>query len=180
MYLDDYPATTPMAVGWTTKETQYDRFKAIFGFVDDNTSILDYGCGLGHLNDFIKEIGYNIEYTGIDINPKYISYAIQFYPDKNFICSDIENITGEFDYVVGSGVFTWLIEMEDVIKKIETAYKLSKKGVIFNFLDKKSGLDPLNLYDQTEMVKKLSYITENILVINEYLGDEDFTIYLKK
>lgn len=179
MYLDDYPVATPMAVGWTTKETQYERFKAIFSVIEDNTTILDYGCGLGHLNDFIAEINYNIKYTGIDINPKYISYAIQFYPDKNFICSDIDSITENFDYVIGSGVFTWLIEIDNVIKKIEKAYNLSNKGVVFNFLNKKSNLEPLNLYDPQDMVNRLSHIAD-VKIIDGYLGNEDFTIYLKK
>lgn len=181
MYLEDYPITTPMAVGWTTQETQEKRFKALFNIgIEDNSSLLDYGCGLGHLNDYVLNNNHsNINYTGIDINPKYIVYANQLYPGKNFICSDLDDIEGKFDYVIGSGVFTWFVQMNEVIKKIEMAYNMCNKGVAFNFLDEKSGLLPLNLYNPDDMVRRLSHIAKPEL-IQGYLENEDFTIYLKK
>ena len=179
-YLTGYPLGH-LAVGWTTKETQYKRFEALFGIgVADNTSLLDYGSGLGHLNDYIDHNGYQgIKYTGIDINPNYVGYSTLRYPDKKFLCSDIENITENFDYVVGSGVFTVIVGINDVIKKIEKAYSVCNKGVAFNFLDKKSDLYPLNLYDPKELVDRLSHLS-NVEVIDNYLINEDFTIYLKK
>lgn len=181
MYLEDYPITTPMAVGWTTKETQEKRFKALFDIgVEDNSSLLDYGCGLGHLNDYMVNNNHNdIDYTGIDINHKYIAYANQLYPTNKFICSDIGDVDGTFDYIIGSGVFTWFVEMNEVIKKIELAYKMCNKGVAFNFLDERSGLSPLNLYNPEDMVSRLSHIAKPEL-IQGYLENEDFTIYLKK
>jgi phospholipid N-methyltransferase len=181
MYLEDYPITTPMAVGWTTLETQQKRFKALFDIgIEDNASLLDYGCGLGHLNDYMVNNNHNdIDYTGIDINHKYIVYANQMYPGKNFICSDLDKIEGKFDYVIGSGVFTWFVEMDEVINKIEMAYNMCNKGVAFNFLDERSNLSPLNLYNPEDMVRRLLHIAKPEL-IQGYLENEDFTIYLKK
>jgi ubiquinone/menaquinone biosynthesis C-methylase UbiE len=181
MYLEDYPITTPMAVGWTDQETQRKRFKTLFGIgIEDNSSLLDYGCGLGHLNDYIANNNHNnIDYTGIDINHKYIVYANQLYPTKKFICSDIDKINEKFDYVIGSGVFTWFVGMDEVIRKIEMAYNMCNKGVAFNFLDERSGLSPLNLYNPENMVNRLSHIAIPKLV-QGYLENEDFTIYLKK
>ena len=178
-YIAQNPPLTPGSVGWSDKESQCERFRVIFSFIEDGSSVLDFGCGLGHLNDFIKEINYNIDYFGIDINPKYVMDAFQLYPDKKFFCCDIEEIDDKFDYVIGSGVFNWIITIEDVVKKIESAHNLSKKGTIFNFLDKKFGLDQLNLYDAEDMKKRLSHIGE-VEIISGYLGDEDFTVYLKK
>ena len=181
MYLEDYPITTPMAVGWTDQETQRKRFKTLFGIgIEDNSSLLDYGCGLGHLNDYIANNNHNnIDYTVIDINHKYIVYANQLYPTKKFICSDIDKINEKFDYVIGSGVFTWFVGMDEVIRKIEMAYNMCNKGVAFNFLDERSGLSPLNLYNPENMVNRLSHIAIPKLV-QGYLENEDFTIYLKK
>ena len=180
-YLKDFPLGHYSAVGWTTKETQYKRFEALFGVgITDNTSLLDYGCGLGHLNDYINLNGYkNINYTGIDINPNYITYAIMRYPGQRFLCTDIEPIDEKFDYVIGSGVFTIIIELNDVIKKIEKAYEICNKSVAFNFLHKKSELYPLNLYEPKELLSRLSHIP-NIEIIDNYLINEDFTIYIKK
>ena len=117
-YLTGYPLGH-LAVGWTTKETQYKRFEALFGIgVADNTSLLDYGSGLGHLNDYIDHNGYQgIKYTGIDINPNYVGYSTLRYPDKKFLCSDIENITGYTNSRVSIfnryGTEVWSVENYD-------------------------------------------------------------------
>jgi hypothetical protein len=81
--------------------------------------------------------------------------------------------------VIGSGVFTWFVEMDEVINKIEMAYNMCNKGVAFNFLDERSDLSPLNLYNPEDMVRQLSHIAKPEL-IQGYLENEDFTIYLKK
>jgi len=69
--------------------------------------------------------------------------------------------------------------MDEVIRKIEMAYNMCNKGVAFNFLDERSGLSPLNLYNPENMVNRLSHIAIPKLV-QGYLENEDFTIYLKK
>lgn len=182
-YLANFSITSPSAVGWTDEVTQHKRFKALFDIgVSDGDTILDYGCGLGHLNNYITLNGPKmIYYCGIDINPNYIAMAHQLYPNRIFMVSDIENvkINPGVDYVIGSGVFTYGVSIDQVISKISVAYNLARKGVAFNFLNKKSGLDGLLMYNPKEMVKKLSHIGPVELVDN-YLGKEDFTIYIKK
>jgi len=182
-YLDSFPLKDPSAVGWTDQNTQYKRFRVLFDVgILDSDRILDYGCGLGHLNSYMDLNGFRtIEYFGIDINPHYIQAAKQLYPRKSFLVSDIEdiNISPQFDYVIGSGVFTYGLSIDKVVSKIERAYSIAKYGVAFNFLDIKSDLHGLLMYDPDDMVKRLSHIGD-ISVISGYLGDEDFTIYIKK
>lgn len=182
-YLDAFPLTEPSAVGWTDEATQHKRFKVLFDVgISDGDTILDYGCGLGHLNKYISLNEFkNINYCGIDINPNYIAMAQQLYPNQIFMVSDIESveIKPAVNYVIGSGVFTYGITINQVISKIEKAYEMSIYGVAFNFLDKKSGLEGLLMYDPDEMVQKLSHIGD-VTVVSGYLGDEDFTIYIKK
>lgn len=182
-YLDTFAVTNPSSVGWTDEITQNTRFKVLFDVgVTDNDAILDYGCGLGHLNTFIKENNYNgIKYVGIDINPHYIAMAKLMYSDETFFVSDIE---GEFvktpiDYVIGSGVFTYGVTMDEVVSKIETAYSIANIAVAFNFLNNDSGIEGLLTYDKKEVVNRLSHIGE-ITLIDNYLGEEDFTVYIKK
>lgn len=182
-YLDSFPITDPSAVGWTDKKNQHTRFKVLFDIgITDYNSVLDYGCGLGHLNGYMELNDYsNIKYIGIDINPHYIGMARLMYKDKIFIVSDIEGdyIKSAIDYVIGSGVFTYGVTIDEVISKIETAYNIANIGVAFNFLSNESGLDELLTYDKKEIVNRLSHIG-NINLIENYLGKEDFTIYINK
>jgi SAM-dependent methyltransferase len=182
-YLDSFPIKDPSSVGWTDQNAQYKRFRVLLdvGIVDGDR-ILDYGCGLGHLNAYLDLNCFrSIEYFGIDINPYYINIAEKLYPNKKFMISDIDDIhiSPEVDYVIGSGVFTYGITINEVVKKIERAYEISKRGVSFNFLDVRSGLDELLTYDPEEIVQRLSHIND-ITLIEGYLGKEDFTIYIKK
>lgn len=182
-YLDTFPVRDPSAVGWTNQNAQYKRFTVLFNIgILDSDSILDYGCGLGHLNAYMQLNGYRlIEYCGIDINPYYIETAKQLHPNKKFIVSDIEDIhiNPQVDYVIGSGVFTYGITIDQVVSKIEKAYGIAKRGVAFNFLDERSGLYGLLTYNSEDIVRRLSHIGD-VKLIEGYLGKEDFTIYIKK
>ncbi len=182
-YLDSFGVTDPSAVGWTNKNAQHTRFKVLFDVgIKDYDTVLDYGCGLGHLNIYMALNGYkNVKYSGIDVNPHYISMASMMFKDKNFAVSDIEGVNSEsiFDYVIGSGVFTYGITLDQVIKKIELAYSLCKKGVAFNFLNEESGIYGLITYKKEDVLNALSHIGD-LSLSDTYLGKEDFTIYIKK
>lgn len=182
-YLKHFDVSDSSSVGWTDKYNQYVRFHKLFGIgITDGDKVLDYGCGLGHLNTFMLENGFNdINYFGIDINPNYISAARSLYPDKQIFIGDIETIDERhrFDYVIGSGVFTIGVTLDEVINKIQLAYSLSNKGIAFNFLDKESGLEPLLTYDKDVLIELLSNIGV-VEIIEGYLGNEDFTIYIRK
>ncbi len=182
-YLDAFPVKNPSAVGWTDKNAQFKRFSVLFNIgVGDSDRLLDYGCGLGHLNEFIALNHLKIDYFGCDINPNYIDSARKLYPNKKFILSDINELrlNPPPDWVIGSGVFTYGVTMDEVLSKIGKAYELCTRGVAFNFLDKKSGLDGLLMYDSDEMVRTLSEKYDNVTHVSGYLGDEDFTVYIKK
>lgn len=182
-YLDAFPLTEPSAVGWTNETTQHKRFEALFDVgISDGNTILDYGCGLGHLNKYIALNGpKNIYYCGIDINPNYIAMAQQLYPNQIFMVSDIETVEIKpvVNYVIGSGVFTYGIGIDEMVSKVEKAYELAQNGVAFNFLNEESGIYGLITYNKKEVINKLSHIG-NIQFADNYLGKEDFTIYIKK
>ena len=58
---------------------QYIRYQ-------ENEKILDIGCGPA---DILKYLPEEVDYTGVDMNPDYISDARSRYPDKKFVCEDI-------------------------------------------------------------------------------------------
>ena len=95
--------------------------------------------------------------------------------------SDIEavKIKPVVHYVIGSGVFTYGIEIDQMVSKVEKAYELALNGVAFNFLNEDSGIYGLITYNKKEVISSLSHIG-NIELVDNYLGKEDFTIYIKK
>ncbi len=47
---------SPESVAWSNRESQYTRFDALFQIgVTENDSILDLGCGLGHMVDYLEQ-----------------------------------------------------------------------------------------------------------------------------
>ena len=183
VYLNYFSSDNPSSVGWTDRHNQHIRFNKLFHIgIRNNDSVLDYGCGLGHLNEYMSENGLeDISYTGIDINPNYVEKAKTMYPDKVFKVGGNEMILGNdvYDYVIGSGVFTVGVTMDYIYQTIKRSYDASIKGVAFNFLKKESGLSPLLTYNISDIIDLLSDIGD-IEVVEDYLGDEDFTIYIKK
>lgn len=174
---------SPMSVGWSDIESQIIRFQKLLEIgVTVNDKILDLGCGLGHMVDFLQSKGYDLDnYCGIDINPIYVINAIMRKPGVNFKISDIHSIEGNFDYILGSGVFTVKTDLEYMLNAIDVALNISNKGVAFNFLNK-NFIDDINFntFEPNILYNKLSSWYPNTVLVNDYLINEDFTIYIYK
>jgi len=171
-----------LKVGWTSKEEQYTRFAILLNVgVKDGDKILDYGCGLGHLVDYLESKNLNVNYTGIDINPKYIQKACELYNNYSFITNEIEDVDEEYDWVIASGVFTVDLTGEEISNKISKVYSLSKKGFVFNLLlyDEEFEKYGFNSFDPYQVLTELKKVYDNVYLITGYLHD-DFTIYITK
>ena len=102
-----------LGVDWPNKEDAVKRYEVMLNIIKDNNkkvSILDFGCGCGHLLNYINEKKLNIEYSGLDISSKFYNYCKNKYISNNFYNLDIltENISElpNFDYIILNGVFT--------------------------------------------------------------------------
>ena len=73
---------SPEALRWTPKGQmlRYHQLLEI-GTSIDGASILDFGCGKGDFLGFMKAMGIEVKYTGLDINQKLIELAKKKYPD---------------------------------------------------------------------------------------------------
>ena len=180
-YNDDFDS--PDIVAWSSKEAQYQRFEALWGIgINSNDTILDLGCGAGHLTDFLIEKKYDLKkYTGLDINQNFIDISKKRRPEVKFLTGEIFDLKEKFDYVIGSGVFSVMMEIWEVMEAIQHAYNISNKGVAFNFLT----LDYINefwvnSYEPIDFYRAISKKYENVTLITDYYGNEDFTIFIKK
>jgi SAM-dependent methyltransferase len=174
---------SPGSVAWSSEESQINRFKVLYdvGITKDDT-VLDLGCGLGHMVDFHSKLGYNSDnYLGVDINPNYIIYAIQRNPNVKFITGEIYDVSDNYDYVVGSGVFTIKMALEEVFDAIDASFRICNKGLAFNFINEGFINEPgFNTFNPKTLYDTIKKKYNNIKLVSHYLGDEDFTIYIYK
>lgn len=124
------------AAQWADETSQEKRFKILIEIADiRNSSILDFGCGTGHLATYLKKLGIPVEYTGVDIVKELIDCAKEKHTDHSFYLSE-ELVTQQYDYIFISGVFNnKLLNNRDFYKKqLIKLLPYAKKGIAFNML----------------------------------------------
>jgi len=176
-------------VGWGSNESQVKRFEVLTQINDlSDSSILDVGCGLGGLLDYLKEIYTSFSYTGTDLNSEMIKLSKKRHPDIEFVKTDITSMLSKlkgrkFDYIFLSGALNLSADNHDQhIKKImEVMYEMSIKGVAINFLSIFADyFSPGEYYANPEVILKLAFsITSKVILRHDYMN-HDFTIYLYK
>src|SRR5579872_305249 len=173
------------AVHWSGPRDQLSRFNALCRISDlSGQGVLDVGCGLGDLYDFLDKNFKGFNYLGIDIVPDMIENAQKNYPQAKFELADIYNfLPGECDYVLASGSLTFNVSQGKAFyyQMIAQMYRVAKKGVAFNMLDQKY-YDPdqdFLLYSPEEVMPVLENITKNYKIIFGYVPG-DFTVHLLK
>lgn len=178
----DYPHDY-RGVKWSSAESQFIRFKLLCEIADNifNSRILDVGCGLGHMVDYLKSNHFSGSYKGIDIVDQMIVLASKRHPTFHFETNDIDSIAiDEHDYVLASGIFalTTANQVKDLIPEL---FERAKMGLAFNCLssradDKEDGMHYQIPGDIFHFCKKL---THKVKLREDYL-QHDFTIYMYK
>jgi len=176
-------------VGWGSMESQQKRFKILSEIANlYENRILDVGCGLGGLYEFLVKEYPDISYTGTDININMIKGARERHPAVKFIHADIVTqpekiVKVNFDYVFLSGALNLSEDnREESIEKIVRAmYLLARKGVGINFLSTFSNyFTPGEYYSNPVKILELAFsITHNVVLRHDYMP-HDFTLYLYK
>lgn len=189
--LSQYGQTT-MGVDWNSKAAQEIRFTQITKVITESPTehftICDYGCGLGDYDDYLHVRFQFYDYFGLDVSEKMVETAKTRHPARKF--SATPEITGEYDYVVASGIFNvkqsvsdseWL---EYILKTLVHFNQHSKKGFSFNCLTKYSDedhkkdylyyADPLFLFDYCK-----TKFSRNVALFHDYQL-YDFTIVVRK
>ena len=91
-----------------SREFYWEGFNDTLEYIKDNSKILDLGCGNARFYKFLEEKGLNIDYLGIDNNPKFIEKNQEKYPFAKFAnidaITEIDQIKEKYNLAVVYGV----------------------------------------------------------------------------
>lgn len=129
---------THLGVDWPDAEDARTRYRVMLDVIrqpmDQSVSLLDFGCGAGHLLDFIQAGKMTaIDYQGLDASPKFIALCRQKFPGIPFHQADILTeplAIAPVDYVVLNGVLT---EKRDMTTEAMRAYMEALIGTVWPF-----------------------------------------------
>ena len=149
---------TPAGVMWP-RGRQSLRFDALTRhFSNDQFSVLDYGCGLGHLKDYLDERFNHYEYHGADLVPEFVQTVMTKHPEaKVQLVQSHEDVSTPVDHVVISGTFNIIDGSDQVayVKLIQAAlihlFELTRVSLAVNFMtDRVDFTQPQNLHMNVE------------------------------
>ncbi|MGE3318205.1 MAG: trans-aconitate 2-methyltransferase [Candidatus Berkiella sp.] len=146
-----------------------------------SSNILDVGCGLGHLIDYLKNHHFTGIYKGIDIVDQMVVLARKRHPTFHFETNDIDSILeNKHDYVLASGIFA--LTPPDYVKElIPVLFARAIKGLAFNCLSSRSQEKEEGMYYQIpgDIFHFCKKLTHKVKLREDYLS-HDFTIYMQK
>lgn len=127
----------------TPKGRQDLRFGVLDPFVQRNgASLLDYGCGLGHLFDHLRSQGRDVNYCGIDMLPEFVQACRAKHGDlARFDLINPEEPPPEgHDIVFASGVFNLQshadrrVSRDYTFARVEQLFRVAKTVLVCDFL----------------------------------------------
>ena len=179
VWMDTPYQKSPVAVGWLDgKQNQAKRFETLLDIgVQEGDSILDLGCGLGHMVEHLEKIGLNVHYTGIDTSKRSIQQAYQF-REATYIHGTIFDIQDRYDWGLASGVFNVEFPKLEMLETINELLLKVNKGVAFNLLSSSSNNNLT--YENHTPEDIVSHLKGDVSVVENYGVENDFTIYIKK
>ena len=178
VWMDTPYQKSPVAVGWLDgKQNQAKRFQTLLDIgVQEGDSILDLGCGLGHMVEHLEKVGLNVRYTGIDTNKWSIQQAYQF-REATYIHGSIFDIQDKYDWGLASGVFNIEFPKLEMLETINELLSKAIKGVAFNLLS--SSANNSLKYENYTPEEIVSHLKGDVSVVENYGVENDFTIYIK-
>ena len=139
-----------LAVGYASPLQATERYAIMLGAKreeEEPVSLLDVGCGLAHMLDYIRsrpELAH-IRYTGLDLSSRFIDAARVRHPHAQLIQADILDpgaTLPDHDYVVINGLFNYRgdLDREQMLaywqRMIVAAFRHCRRGIAFNVMSK--------------------------------------------
>ena len=187
---------SPLGMGWPNAQDAITRYQVMLDLIrepaDQTINLLDFGCGLGHLYEYIVEKKLSaIEYNGIDLSERFIAECQRKYGTDAFRCVDVLKTPEQlpdFDYAVINGVFTSKCSMSFdqmftfVQRVVGALFEKASMGIAFNTMSKhvdweRDDLFHLPLDDLAAFLCR--DISRHFIIRNDY-GLYEHTVYVYK
>lgn len=187
-------------VDWPNEQDTWKRYQVMLELLafdthnkpGDKPSVLDFGCGLGHMYDYIQKNEMDIAYSGLDISEVFYQKCCEKYPSVQFYRADLleDNVPDipNHDYIIMNGVFTEKLglsfdEMLEYFKKlVKKAYRYCDCGMAFNVMSKDVDWEREDLFHLPLNVLSgflTKEVTRDFIVRYDY-GLYEYTVYVYK
>jgi SAM-dependent methyltransferase len=137
-------------VDWPRAEDVDVRYAVMLGLIEPDAprpvTLLDFGCGAGHLLEYIRRRGFpGLEYHGLDLSDRFVSLCRRKFPGVPFFVADVleDRLESfEFDYIAMNGVFTEKRSlahetMWDYARAVlRRTWPTARRGLAFNVISK--------------------------------------------
>lgn len=183
-----------LGVDWPDAADAEKRYRVMLDVVREPrpkpVSLLDFGCGLSHLLDYIRRHSvHGIEYHGLDASARFVQESRKKYPAVSYYELDIltnDRTLPYFDYIVMNGVFTEkqslpYSQMFDFLDAaVSVVFAHARKGVAFNLMSKHVDWERDDLFhvpfdEAAGMIR--SRLSRNFVFRNDY-GLYEYTAYV--
>lgn len=103
-------------------------------FLNDQSVVLDWGCGIGRLAKMIIET-FNCKVIGVDINQKMLDYAKEYVNHPSFDCMLVEDFVDNNKTQFTNAIAVWTLQHSVYVDRDIAIIKnsLQNKGSLFVF-----------------------------------------------
>jgi SAM-dependent methyltransferase len=111
--------------------TEMERFKKVADLIENNSLVVDVGCGTGELIKYLFHLKKGCVFSGIDFSETAINDARKERPNCRFIVDDVLNLTkyySEVDYIISFETIEHLTEPQLFVNEVN---KVLRKGGLF-------------------------------------------------
>lgn len=180
---------TPSGVMWP-RGRQDVRFNALTRhFAGRGFSVLDYGCGLGHLKAYLDQGFSQYDYYGADLVPEFVDAVSAKYPDAQvrLVHSHLD-LSTPVDHVVISGTFNIIDDQgrDAYLKQIQDTllhlFSLARVSLAVNFMtDQVDFVQPQAMHMNVEMMMDFirRQLSPRLRVDQSYMPYEFTLVVLK-
>lgn len=181
-------------VDWPRAEDAELRYAVMLGVIAGTESLpirlLDFGCGAGHLLEYIRRLTLpGISYHGLDLSERFLSVCRSKFPDVPFICTDVleaESMLPDFDYIVMNGVFTEKRELSSecmwqyMRAVLGRLWPHARRGMAFNVMSKQVDWEREDLFHlSTDLLMAFlkTKLSRHCVIRHDY-GLYEYTAYV--
>ena len=127
---------TPQGLRWHSKHSQEVRFDQLLSLLPhDAQSIVDAGCGFGDLYGYLRSQGWrSLDYVGLDSLQIMVDEALRRTQVPIYHCDILLDPLPESEFYLCSGALN-ILTHDAAFLFIERCFRVSSRGMIFNFLE---------------------------------------------